>query len=75
MDASNKRLVVYNGCMNQAAHTGTPSIVFATQDPNINLRLDRLERKEENQLCVSLEIVPVSEKMALDMRRKSVLFR
>ena len=75
IDAANKRLVVCNGRMSQAEHTGTPSVVFATQDPNINLRLERLERKEENELCVSLEIVTVSEEMAQDLRGKAGLFR
>lgn len=44
-----------------------PSIVFGTMDPNINISLEELERKGENILCASLEIVRLPMKMAQDM--------
>lgn len=44
-----------------------PSIVFATEDPNINIALKRLERKDENVLRVRLEIVRLPMQIARDM--------
>lgn len=44
-----------------------PSIVFPTADPNINIAIDKLERMEENQLYVKMEIVRMPLSMARDM--------
>lgn len=44
-----------------------PSIVFATKDPNISLRLDNLNRRAENRLSVKLEIVRIPPALARDM--------
>ena len=48
-----------------------PSIVFATDDPNINVNLERLERKEENVLRTRLEIVRLPMPIAKDMEARS----
>lgn len=51
-----------------------PGIVFATEDPNINVNLERLERKEENVLRTRMEIVrlpmPIAKDMEAGSRRK-----
>lgn len=41
-----------------------PEIVFATEDPNFSLELGRMKLQDENELCVSLEIVRLSAQMA-----------
>lgn len=71
VETGRKRYVVYNGYLSQADRNGNPSIVFTTDDPNINLRVEHLERLEQNELCVSLEVIRISEKMALDMKKKN----
>lgn len=43
------------------------SYVFATADPNINIRLEGLERKAENELEMQLEIVRLPQAIAQDM--------
>ena len=70
IDAGNKRLLVANGKVCTAAKGDLPSIVFATNDPNINLRLDRLQRLVQNELHVIMEITRIPETMAKDMVRK-----
>lgn len=47
-----------------------PGIVFATEDPNINIALKRLERKEENLLRVRLEIVRLPMPIAKDLEAR-----
>ena len=74
LDAANRRIAVYNGVLSQAGRKGKPSIVFPTTDPNLNLRLERLERLEQNELCVTLEIIRISERMAQDLAGRSRLF-
>ena len=44
-----------------------PSIVFPTTDPNINIAVGELERRAENEMTVSMEIVRIPLKMAQDM--------
>ena len=44
-----------------------PSIVFPTEDPNINIALSRLQRKPENTLRARMEIVRLPLVMAQDM--------
>ena len=44
-----------------------PGIVFPTEDPNINIALKRLERKEKNTLRAKIEIVRLPLAMARDM--------
>jgi hypothetical protein len=44
-----------------------PSIVFPTQDPNINIDLTLLERRAENRLYARMEIVRLPLAMAQDM--------
>ena len=47
-----------------------PSLVFATEDPNINVNLERLERKETNIFRVRLEIVRLPMPVARDMEAR-----
>ena len=44
-----------------------PGIVFPTEDPNININVERLERKEENILRARLEIVRLPAQIAKDV--------
>lgn len=46
-----------------------PSIVFPTDDPNMTIRVDALDRKAENVLQVKMEIMPVPVNIAKDMVR------
>lgn len=73
IDANNSRVMVVNGkAVSPAEGTGSlPSIVFPTRDPNINLRVERLNRLRENRLHVKMEIVRIPETMAKDMAQKS----
>lgn len=43
------------------------SYVFATEDPNINIRLGNLDRMDRNEIVVEMEIVRVPEEIAKDM--------
>ncbi len=43
------------------------SYVFATDDPNINIRLSNLDRKAENTLTAKMEIIRLTEEIAQDM--------
>lgn len=45
------------------------SMVFPTEDPNINLCISKLQPKAENHLYVSMEIVRLPMKMAEDMAK------
>ena len=44
-----------------------PSIVFPTEDPNINIGLKELKRREENLLRARIEIVRMPLAMARDL--------
>ena len=44
-----------------------PSIVFPTEDPNMTVRVDALNRQADNSLSVKMEIVPTPLAMAQDM--------
>lgn len=44
-----------------------PTIVFPTQDPNINLSLEGLRQQAENRLCAKLEITRLPLEMAHDL--------
>ena len=69
------RKVLYtNGCVQKGQQEHCPSIVFATEDPNINLNLMRLERKAQNNLHVQLEVVRLPMSIAEDMAGKSRKF-
>ena len=66
VNVSNKRLAVANGRV--AAKKGQlPSIVFPTTDPNLNIRVERLKRLENNELHVKMEIVRIPAAMAEDI--------
>lgn len=76
IDAGNSRVMVVNGKVASPAEgTGSlPSIVFPTKDPNINIRVERLQRLSQNRLHVKMEIVRIPEAMAMDMAQKRRLF-
>lgn len=59
-----KKMLLTNGKLTKGER---PSIVFPTTDPNINIDLRKLERKEVNTLHVRMEIVRLSLAMAEDM--------
>lgn len=61
-----KGLIVVNGRLVDGAD-GLPTFVFATADPNVNLRLERLKRKERNTLTAQFEVVVIPEAIAQDM--------
>ena len=42
------------------------SIAFATNDPNININLERLGRKASNKLSVEMEAVRIPQGIAQD---------
>ena len=63
--------MVANGRVCQAKQAQQPSIVFATKDPNINLRLEKLGSLQENCLQVKLEIVRLPGVMAEDLEKKN----
>ena len=44
-----------------------PSVIFATEDPNMTIRADVLNRQAENALSVKMEIVQIPQAMAKDM--------
>lgn len=44
-----------------------PSIVFPTEDPNLNIDISQLERKAENLLCTKMEVVRLPLQIAKDM--------
>ena len=57
-----RKTVVTNGKKMQNG-----SYVFATEDPNINIKLEDLARKADNSLEVKLEIVRLPAAIAQDM--------
>jgi len=64
----NRKIMITNGKVAKAStEESGPSVVFATTDPNINIRLENLNRKAENLLNVKLEIVRVPLSIATDM--------
>ena len=70
-----KRMLLYvNGSIVSPAdkdgERDCPSLVFATEDPNINVNLERLERKETNIFRVRLEIVRLPMPVARDMEAR-----
>ncbi|MDE7013096.1 MAG: hypothetical protein K2P19_00260, partial [Kineothrix sp.] len=46
---------------------GNGSYVFATKDPNINIKVDRLDMGEKNRLEMEMEIIRLTEGIAVDM--------
>lgn len=67
-----KRKVLYaNGRVMKPAEkaegTYCPSIVFPTDDPNVNIGISELERQEQNVLYVRMEVVRLPMAMAQDM--------
>lgn len=66
-----RKLLLTNGRIikpaDKEAAAYCPSMVFATADPNINIDVGQLDRKEENILYTRMEIVRLPLKMAEDM--------
>ena len=70
-----QRKVLYtNGKVHKSKQEHCPSIVFATQDPNINLNLMELNRKAANNLHVRLEVVRLPMSVAQDMAGNGLKF-
>lgn len=44
------------------------SIVFDTDDPNINISLEKYEKREENILCAEFEMIRIPDYIAKDMQ-------
>ena len=57
-----RKRIVTNG-----RRLGEGSYVFATQDPNICIKIGGMEKREENELETELEIVRLPAAIALDM--------
>ena len=63
-----KKLFATNGkIMKSEDGAEHPSIVFPTDDPNMTIRVDALDRRAENILQVKMEIVPIPMSIAKDM--------
>lgn len=66
-----RKLLLVNGRIvkpaDKEADHYSPSIVFPTTDPNINIDLTMLDRQAENLLCTEMEIVRIPLKIAEDM--------
>ena len=52
---------------NKEGEADAPTIVFPTQDPNININIKELQRGANNLLRVRMEVVRLPMKMAEDM--------
>lgn len=67
----NRKVMVINGkaAWPDQNKAGFPSIVFPTQDPNINIKVEALERKAENLLYAKMEVVRLPLAMAQDMAK------
>ena len=64
----NKKIVTTNGKILKSADGAEhPSVVFPTEDPNLTIRVDALDRKAENILTVKMEIVQIPLAVASDM--------
>lgn len=64
----NRRIMAVNGKTAKGTEPGEgPSVVFSTQDPNINIFLEGLSPQPENELYVNMEIVMLPPAMAADM--------
>jgi len=64
----NRKIMITNGKVANASDKESgPSVVFATNDPNINIKLESLERKASNKLVVEMEIVRIPQGIAEDM--------
>ena len=57
-----RKIIVTNG---RTLRDG--SYVFATEDPNINIKVNQLQRKAENQLELEMQIVRLPAQIAEDM--------
>lgn len=63
-----RKIMITNGKVVSASNRETgPSVMFATTDPNINIKLENLERKANNKLSVEMEIVRIPQAIAEDM--------
>lgn len=60
-------LTVNGRVMKDGGAKNHPSLVFPTEDPNINLNLTKLQRRRENVLCVKMQVVRLPLAIAQDM--------
>lgn len=58
----NKKNIITNG---KTLKDG--SYVFATEDPNINIKINNLNKKEQNIICAVMEVVRIPPAIAEDM--------
>lgn len=61
LSVGDKRLIVTNG------RVAAGSVIFPNTDPNINIRVSRLPRQEQNRVRMRMEIRPLPESMARDL--------
>ena len=59
-----KKILLVNG---RSSGGDTPSIVFATEDPNLGIDVSQLSPKAENVLCASLEVTRMPKAAAEDL--------
>lgn len=73
---NNRKRMVTNGKVLRSVSKETgrqePSVVFDTEDPNINIHVEALERKADNILYASMDIVKLPPEMAADVVRRTV---
>ena len=63
-----RKIVSTNGKLLKSADGAEyPSVVFPTEDPNLTIRVEALDRKAENVLSVKMEIVQIPPAVARDM--------
>ena len=60
----NKKVFFING---KVAKGETPSLIFPTEDPNINIGFSNLQLIAKNVVFVKLEVVPLPMDIAIDM--------
>ena len=65
----NKKVFAVNGKLMKAAEgdKNHPSVVFPTEDPNMNINIEELQPKAENMLYVKMEVVKLPLAIAQDM--------
>ena len=63
-----KKIVTANGKILKSADGAEhPSLVFPTEDPNLTIRVEALDRRADNVLTVKMEIVQIPLAVAKDM--------
>lgn len=65
----NRKIFIVNGKLLKAAdgNADCPGVVFATEDPNMNINVAELQPKAENTLCARMQVVKLPLAIAQDM--------